>query len=539
MKHHLLLGAAAAVAAAMVAAPALGFEGKSVSADSCDYGGKIKSIVAAGEHSVVFTMCKPDPAFQAKAAFTPFGIQPEEHIAANGPSGGLVDNPVGTGPFKLESWNRGDSLIMKRFDDYWGDKPAFETLVFRWNDSGAGRLIELRSGTVDQITNISPDDFDSVQNDSSLKFLPVANPNTLYLAMTNTFKPFDDVRVRKAIAMGLDRQRIVDNFFPVGSEVASHFTPCSLPNACEGEDWYGFDATAAKGLLADAGFPDGFETKIYYRDVFRGYLPEPGVVAVEFQTQLRDNLGIDAEVVVMESGEFISESTSGRLDGFYLLGWGADYPHVTNFLDYHFTKGTVQYGDAHPDIYNPLIEASTIADLAVAAPLYADANNAIRSIVPMVPISHGSSASAALATLDGAHFRPFGAPRFEVADPGKDTLVFMQNAEPISLYCADETDGESLSACQQIVEPLLKYGIDTGDVFPGLATACTANDDSTVWTCALREGVSFHDGSSFDANDVVASWGAGIDAGSENHVGNTGSFDYYAYLWDGFMNAAN
>ena len=110
---------------------------------------------------------------------------------------------------------------------------------------------------------------------------------------------------------------------------------------------YDFDAAAAKQMLADAGFPNGFDTKIFYRDVFRGYLPEPGSVAVEFQTQLRDNLGINAEVVVMESGEFIDESTNGRLDGLYLLGWGADYPHVTNFLDFHFGKSNPQYGTPH------------------------------------------------------------------------------------------------------------------------------------------------------------------------------------------------
>jgi len=110
--------------------------------------------------------------------------------------------------------------------------------------------------------------------------------------MTNTFKPFDDVRVRKAIAMGIDRSRIVDNYFPLGSEVASHFTPCSISNGCTGESWYDFDSAAAKALLAEAGFPNGFKSKIFYRDVFRGYLPEPGIVAVEFQSQLKDNLGI-------------------------------------------------------------------------------------------------------------------------------------------------------------------------------------------------------------------------------------------------------
>jgi ABC-type transport system substrate-binding protein len=538
MNRSKLLGATAGIlAAAALVGPAHAFTGKSVAAPDCGYGGKVKSIEATDEMTVTFTLCRPDPAFMAKAAFTPFGIQPEEHLAATGGGGDILEKPIGTAPWKLAKWARGDSVIMKRFDDYWGDKPNYETLVFRWSDSGAGRLIELRSGTVDQITNISPDDFDSVKNDSSLTFIPVANPNTLYLAMTNTFAPMDNLEVRKAIAVGIDRQRIVDNFFPDGSEVASHFTPCSITNACEGESWYEFDAAKARKMLADAGFPNGFKTKIFFRDVFRGYLPEPSVVAVEFQTQLRDNLGIEAEVVVMESGEFIDESTSGRLDGFYLLGWGADYPHVTNFLDYHFSAKNPQYGTPHPEIFEILEKASTIADVAKAKPLYANANNAIKALVPMVPIAHGASASAALAGVENAHFRPFGAPLFHRADPKKDTFVFMQNAEPISLYCADETDGESLSVCQQIVEPLLGYAIDSGAIEPRLATGCGANDDSTVWTCNIRAGVKFHDGSSLDANDVVASWAAGIDAANVNHKGNTGSFDYYSYLWDGLMNA--
>ena len=113
----------------------------------------------------------------------------------------------------------------------------------------------------------------------------------------------------------------------------------------------------------------------------------------------------------------------------------------------------------------------------------------------------------------------------------------MQNAEPISLYCSDETDGESLAPCQQLVEPLLGYAIDSGAIEPRLATGCSASDDATVWTCTLREGVKFHDGSDLDANDVIASWAAGIDASNPNHTGNTGAFEYYSYLWDGLMNA--
>ncbi len=515
------------------------FEPTSVAAEDCEYGGKISSIEAVDELTVVFNLCKPDPAFLAKIAFTPFGIQPSEWIEETGGTGEILENPVGTGPLMVESWNRGDSIIFKRFDDYWGTPSVAETVVLRWNAEGAARLLELQAGTVDHITNVSPDDFETVENDPDLQLLPYPNPNILYLAMTNTFEPFDNVDVRRAVAMGIDRQRIVDNFYAPGSEVASHFTPCSIPNGCQGEEWYEFDPVAAKQLLADAGYPDGFESTIYYRDVFRSYLPEPGLVAVDFQSQLEENLGITVNIEVMESGAFIAESQAGNLDGFYLLGWGADYPHVTNFLDFHFGSENPQFGDPQPEIYEVLLEASTIADEATAAPLYEQANNAIKDLVPMVPIVHGIAADAAKADLGGVQQRPFGATYFHLLEPGdgSDTVVFMQNAEPISLYCADESDGESLRPCQQVVETLFDYELDSGNVRPALATACEPNDDSTVFTCTLREGVLFHDGSHLDANDVVASWSAGIDAANPNHVGNTGTFTYYEYLWDKLINA--
>ncbi len=508
------------------------FEGTSLDAGGCDYGGKMSSITALDQYTVEFALCGPDPAFLAKMAFSVFGIQPAEHLEATG--GAPLDNPIGTGPWSLDSWNRGDSIVMTRNDAYYGQVAAQATAVYRWATEGAQRLLELQSGNVDVMTFPSPDDLATIAGDPSLTLLDKPEPNILYIGFTNTFAPFDNPMVRKAIAMGIDRQRIVDNFYADGSEVASHFTPCSISGGCEGDAWYDYDLDAAKQMLADAGFPNGFETKIYYRDVFRGYLPEPGLVAVDLQTQLAD-LGITAEVVVMESGEFIDESTSGRLDGIHLLGWTGDYPHATNFLDFHFNADNPQFGTPHPEVYEPLKEASSLADVAATLPLYAAANNALKELVPMIPVVHSVANYASLASVTGAYAPPWGDTSLNLLDSGKDTIVFMQNAEPISLYCADESDGESLRVCAQIVEGLYSYAPD-GAIQPQLATSCDANEDGSLWTCHLREGVVFHDGSHFDANDVVATFAAGLDAANPNHVGNTGSFDYYGYLW-GLINA--
>ncbi len=510
------------------------FEGRVLDAGGCDYGGRVNTITALDAQTVEFVLCGPHPAFLAQMAFIVFGIQPEEHLEATG--GAPLDNPIGTGPYMVREWVRGDSVVYDRFDDYYGTLAPSETFVLKWATESAGRLLELQAGTADGMTFPGPEDYATIENDPNLVLLDKPEPNIFYMGFTNTFEPWDNPDVRRAVALGIDRQRIIDLFYPPGSETASHFTPCSVENGCQGESWYDFDPEAAKELLTEAGFPDGFETTIFYRDVTRGYLPTPGNVAADIQDQLATNLGIDATVQVMESGEFIQTSSAGGLDGIHLLGWTGDYPHVTNFLDFHFAETNKQFGDPYPSIFEPLAEASQLADPAAAAPLYEAANNAIKEEVPMVPIAHAGAAYAARSDVEGAYAPPWGDVAFNLWNNGRDTLVFVQGNEPISLYCADETDGESLRACGAAIEALYSY-TTTGEVQPQLAEECVPNDDLSVWTCTLREGVLFHDGSTFDANDVVASFTAGLDAGSPLHTGNSGVFEYYDYLFNGLINA--
>ncbi len=514
--------------------PGTSFEGAVLDSGGCDYGGKLNTLTALDANTVEFVLCKPDPAFLAEIAFGVFGIQPAEHLEATG--GAPLDNPIGTGPYALDSWNRGDSVVLSTNSDYWGPVATHDTLVIKWATESASRLLELQAGTADGITFPGVADLPVIEADSNLELIAKPEPNIFYMGLTVTHPPFDDERVRQAVAQGIDRQRIVDTFYPPGSETADFFTPCTLTNACGGEPWYDFDVDAAKALLEDAGLGDGFDTVIRYRQVDRGYLPTPADVAADIQAQLKANLNIDATIEEVESSQFIDESNQGLYDGIHLLGWTGDYPHVTNFLDGHFGKTITQFGAPFDDIAGPLETAASIADPDEAAPFYEQANNAIRQHVPMVPVSHSGAFVAAQAGIDGAHAPPWGHIQFNLWDNGKDTLVFFQNAEPGSLYCADETDGESLRVCGQIVEALYRYTIE-GDVEPGLASECAPNDDLTVWTCSLREGVTFHDGSALDANDVVMSYTAGLDASSPLHTGSTGSWVYYDYIFGGLINA--
>lgn len=523
---------------AAAAEPAGPFEPMVYAAENCDYGGVFKSMEAVDEKTVKFTLCYPDVAFPAKAAFSAFAINDADYLEATGGGGDLIEKPNGTGPYTLAEWRRGDQMIFQRFEDYWGDKAIPATLVFRWGAESAQRLVELQAGTVDGIDGVGPDDFTTIEDDANLQLQLRSGTNVFYVGMNNKYPPFDNERVRQAFAMAIDRQRIVDNFYPPGSSVATQFMPPSIFGYSEGQDWYAYDPEQAKQILEEEGVLPGFQTTITYRDVVRGYLPNPGIVAQDIQAQLAD-IGVNAEIIVMESGAFLDASDRGEIDGFHLLGWGADYPDATNFLDYHFGAGaSAQFGDGFQDIWDALKEGSTKATPEERQPFYDTANELIKQHVPMIPMAHGGNAAAFKADVENAYASDIGAEQFGLMNPGgREAFVWMQNAEPIGLYCADETDGETLRACEQVLQSLLAYEPGTGRVIASLATDWTANADLTEWTFTLRDGVQFHNGATLDANDVVLSYAVQWDASHPLHVGRDGNFSYFSSLFNGLLNA--
>jgi ABC-type transport system substrate-binding protein len=505
----------------------------------CAYGGEFSQITAVDEFTVRFDLCYPDPAFLAKIAFTANAINDTAWLEANMVNHLILARPNGTGPYKFKEYVRGDHITLEKFDGYWGDAAIAQEVIFQWNSEAAARLLALQAGTVDGIDNPGTDDFPVIEGDANLALEPREALNVFYVGITNTYAPWDNELVRQAVGLGIDRQRIVDNFYPAGSTVADYFSPAALAYASEGAAWPDFDPTAAKAKLAEAGFQDGFDTTIFYRDVVRSYLPTPGLVAADIQNQLLVNLNIRADIVVQDSGTFIDNSSQGLLNGLHLLGWGADYPDTSNFLDYHFNNpANLQFGTIDSSVSDAIAAGGQTLDPVARAAAYGDANTALVETVPMIPIAHGGSGAAFRADVAGAHSSPLGNEYFAVMDPGgRSTMVWMQNSYPISLYCADETDGETLRVCEQVMEALYSYSIGGTDAVPQLAEECVGNDDLTSFTCTLRQGVSFHDGSHFDANDVVASYAVQWDAAHPLHIGRTGSFEYFAAFFAQFLNA--
>ena len=501
-----------------------------------EYAGNLAKLEAVDAKTVKMTLCKADPAIPSKVAFSALQIMPSEYLDSTSGKGDFIDKPIGTGPYKLKQWDRGSQIILEANPDYWGDAPKAKTLVIKWSTESAQRLVELQSGTADGIDNVGTADFDTVKGDSKLQLLDRPATNIFYVGFNRDIKPFDNELVRQAVGYAIDKQRIVDNFYPKGSTAATQFLPETIPGYTKGFQDFTYDPAKAKDLLTQAGFPNGFEVKLSYRDVVRGYLPQPTVVATDIQAQLAQ-VGIKVSLDQQESGTFLDNANAGKLP-FYLLGWGADFPDATNFYDQHFGKGaSPQFGAGFTDIQDQLSKAASLSDQTARNAIYADVAKLVATHAPMIPIANGGSATAYQAKVENPQASPLTSERFAVTGvPGQDQFTFIQGAEPSGLWCADETDGEALRVCEQIGESLLAFKINGTDVEPSLATSYEANADLTEWTFHLRDGVKFQDGSTFDANDVVRTYRAQWDAKDPAHTGRTGEFTYFSALFGGFLN---
>lgn len=507
------------------------------------YGGNLERIEAVDRTTVVFRLCSGDVAFLSKVASPSLVINDsawlESRIGVSGDEQPISTELNGTGPFRLDGWNRGSEIILSRFDGYRGPAARPSSLVFRWEDDPTRRMEALSDGTVDGIDALDAAGVATVEADPDMVAQVREGLNVMYLGMNDRYAPFDLQMVRQAIGRGIDRQELLEAAFPPGSTLASHLTPCSVPYGCAGDAWWDNDPSAARDLLAEAGFSDGFRTMIQYSDEPRTYLPDPAGLARELQRQLAENLGIQAELQVLPFDELVRRADAGELDGIHLLGARARYPDPMAFLDPRLGAGaSSEFGTGDQGIRDALAKGAGEVDGAARAAAYAIANDRIRSLVPLVPIAHVGSVAAVRADVTDLWASSTATDWFARVMPGdRGRFIWMQATEPDGLYCADETAADALRVCAQVFEGLYGFSGPDAAPVPALAESCRPNNDLDEWTCTLRPDARFQDGATFDANDVVLSYLVQWDAADPRHRGRQGAFQAFVDRFGPFLNA--
>ncbi len=293
-------------------------------------------------------------------------------------------HPVGAGPFKFVSWELGGDVVLEAFEDYYKGAPEIKRIVFRTIPEAINRTIGLETGEVDLAFDLGISDLESLEGNDSVTTMTTPSNTVWYLGMNVQKAPLDNVKVRQAIAYALNPQDYIDIVFS-GKATPAHNT--MLPGGVEGyvpdTVTYDYNVETAKSLLAEAGYPNGFQTALWCADsqVMRDS-------AVVIQEQLRQ-VGIEAEVKTMEQGQYYSETGKGSQDLFIMSKTSIDPDSMLRAM-YH-TEAFGLSGNrsfwATPETDEMMDKASTTTDKAESMELYKEIQTIVAENVPLVPIA--------------------------------------------------------------------------------------------------------------------------------------------------------
>ena len=211
----------------------------------------------------------------------------------------------------------------------------------------------------------------------------------LYLGLNQEKEELQDVRVRQAIAHAIDKDALIAQTLPEGTEPATQFIPKSVNGYSEDVTTYEHDPAKAKALLAEAGYPDGFTIDFNYpTGVSRPYMPTPEQAFSNLSSQLAE-VGITVNAKPAKWSPDYLDQVQGTSDhGIHLLGWTGDYNDTDNFVGVFFGQEKPEFGFTDEELFSALEEARQIPTLEEQTPKYQEINEQISEIVPAVPLAH-------------------------------------------------------------------------------------------------------------------------------------------------------
>ena len=261
----------------------------------------IEGVEAAAPGTVVVTLREADGRFAFNMAWGDAVIVAEESV------GSIRTAPVGTGPFTVERWRKGDRIVLRRNPGYWGEPPALAEVVFRFIADPNAAHAALMAGDIDAFPSYpAPETVSAFEADPRFKVVAGSTEGETILAINNGAAPFDDARVRAAVAHALDRRAIIDGaMFGYGTPIGTHFAP-HHPDYEDLTGLSGHDPERARALLAEAGLADGFETTLK--------LPPPSYArrgGEIIQAQLAE-VGISARIETLEWAQWLEQVFRGK-----------------------------------------------------------------------------------------------------------------------------------------------------------------------------------------------------------------------------------
>lgn len=297
----------------------------------------IRSVEAMDARTVAITISEPSNEF---ISYMTTAILPADYDQQD-------TAPVGTGPFKFVSRAAQDNIVLEKFDEYWGTPAYLDKVTFKIMENADSLVMSLQSGAIDLCSHLTSTQVAQLGGDFYVAEGTMNLVQALYL--NNAEKPFDDVRVRQALCYAVDKQGIIDLAFDgYGSPIGSSMYPAfgkyfdeSLTN------YYTKDVEKAKSLLADAGYPNGFEMTITVPSNYQPHI-DTAQVLVE---QLKE-IGVTAKIELVEWGTWVSDVYAGRQFQSTVVGVDASNMTARALLERFtsdYAKNFINYNSADYD----------------------------------------------------------------------------------------------------------------------------------------------------------------------------------------------
>lgn len=370
---------------------------------------KIESVKAIDDSTVEFKLKEKIAPFISYLAIPMFGIASPTAVKKYKEKFG--ENPVGTGPFKFEKWSRNDKINLVANKNYYvKDEPKIAGITFTVVPDNSARLNQLVAGEVDVVDGVNPSDSGTIENNSNLQLIKRPSFNLAYLALNTEKKPFDNVKVRQAINMAIDKKALIDSFYSGYADVAKNPIPPSLWGYADDVEDYKFDIKAAKNLLAEAGYPNGFKTTIWAMSNARPYMSQPLKIAEAIQSNLKE-IGIDVKIESYEWATYLDKASKGEHD-MMLMGWTGVMADPDNFLypnlnSKNAEKPASNYAFYKNDQFDKLIEQARVEyNQEKRVELYKEAQTIFHEDAPWVPIAHTTPPVAMANYVEGFELHP-------------------------------------------------------------------------------------------------------------------------------------
>jgi len=346
------------------------------------------------DYTVRFYLKRPEAPFLADMAMDFASILSKEYFETmqkKGTPNSADVYPIGTGPFEFTSYQKDATIRYKAFDQYWGGRPKIDTLVYSITRDATARYAKLKTGECQAMAFPKPADLDEMRKDPQLNVLQKEGLNIGYIAFNVEKKPFDDKRVRQALNYATNKDAIMKAVYQGNGQVAKNPIPPILWSYNNSVKDYPYDPAKAKELLAQAGFPNGFEVELWYLPVTRPYNPDGKRMAEMIQADW-DKVGVKTKLITYEWAEYRKRSKGGE-HTVIMFGWSGDNGDPDNFfvplLGCEAVKGG---GNAarwcNKAFEDLIIKAAQTPKQADRAKLYEQAQVIFKEEAPWITVAH-------------------------------------------------------------------------------------------------------------------------------------------------------